>query len=643
MAREKPGAQADMLAKVITLSHGCAGKGFGPVLRYLLRVDARGPAPSRPTPESGDLHLAEEPYWSVEENVHAYADDVAQIFDHQAYRCRSLGRLRGNPVYHVAINWMEGEHPTVRQAERASEHVMQALGFGECQAVWSIHRDTDNDHVHLVINRVHPTKLTAISVPRGDYFVLDRCMRELEMELGFARAQGPYITVDTAEGPKIVRMSRAEREARGLLRNGQGPRISPRAERAERNLAAASFQRWVTGAPSAALHRGVTARGATWEQAHGLLAEFGCVIQPKGSGMVVTTTLSNGRVLAAKASLMGRWASKASLERVLGPYTEPTSGLPPGAALRRSYEQFVERRRSAEIQPHGAPADTDRLAHRAARAEVRRRLAERFDQEQAGVREKRRQEREALRQRHEDERRALSAAHHEQRRRVRALPRPSPRDWHLALALWAFAAARERETLQGRQAAERRALTETLPRGEVWRRWLDRQAEAGDQAAQAALRGIRYRERRKQREEAIAGQEISPQRSFTVGSLRAEVDAGRRIIIYRRVDGSEVFRDVGPRIVMQDRTDDSIEAALRVAAQKYGGRVRLTGSESFRERAARMATRLGIVVEDPELQATVREERRQGVDRQDKPPAAPTLSPPDPRRRRPDRSRGLER
>ena len=112
------------------------------------------------------------------------------------------------------------------------------------------------------------------------------------------------------------------------------------------------------------------------------------------------------------------------------------------------------------------------------------------------------------------------------------------------------------------------------------RLWLEKQAEAGDQAAQAALRGIRYRERRRQREDGIAGEKGSPQRPFTVGGLRAEVDEVRSIIIYRRVDGSEVFRDVGPRIVMRDKSNDSLEAALRVAAQKYGGRVRLTGSES---------------------------------------------------------------
>jgi len=629
-----------MLAKVITLAHGRAGNGFGPVLRYLLRVE-RKDSLSRPAPESGHLHLTQEPFWSAAEDARAYAQDVAAVFDDQARQCRGRGRFRGNPVYHLAINWMEGEHPTLQQADRASRHVMRALGFGECQAVYSIHRDTGNDHVHLVINRVHPSKLTAISVPRGDYFLLDRCMRELELELGCVRAQGPYVTVDTADGPKIVRMSRTERAARGLLQNPEGPRISPRAQRAEHNMAAESFQRWLTGAPSVALHRAITTRATTWQDVHRVLTGFCCVIQPKGSGMVVTTTLSNGRVLAAKASLLGRWASKASLERMLGPYTAPasTSGLP---GVRRSYEQFIERERVAENRPRQRD-DAERLVRRAERAEARWELAERFARDQAQLRTTRRLEREALRRRQEAERRALSAAYRAQRERLRALTRAPRQDAHLALALWAFAAAKEREALQRRQAVERRALTDNLPRGQVWRRWLERQAAVEDEAARAALRGIRYRERRKQRQEGIAGEEISAQRPFTVGSLRAEVDVRRHLVIYRRADGGEVFRDVGPQIVMRDRGDESLEAALRVAAQKYGQRVELTGSERFRERAARLATRLGIVVENAELQAIIREVQQRIAERWGKPHAAPTFAPKNPRGPRPIRSRGLER
>jgi hypothetical protein len=629
-----------MLAKVITLAHGRAGNGFGPVLRYVLRVE-RKDSLSRPTPESGHLHLTQELYWSAAEDAREYARDVAAVFDDQARQCRDRGRFSGNPVYHVAINWMEGEHPTLQQAERASRHVMRALGFGECQAVYSIHRDTGNDHVHLVINRVHPVKLTAVSVPWGDYFLLDRCMRELEIELGCARAQGPYVTVDTAAGPTIVRMSRTERAARSLLQNPESPRISPRAQRAEQNLAAESFQRWLTGAPGVALHRAITTRGTTWQDVHRVLAGFCCVIQPKGSGMVVTTTLSSGRVLAAKASLLGRWASKASLERALGPYTAPgsSSGLP---GVRRSYEQFIERERVAESRIHRPRDDGERFVRRAERAEARRELSERFARDQAQLRTRRRLEREALRRRQEAERRALSAAHRAQRGQLRALTRTPRQDAHLALALWAFAAAKEREALQRRQAAERRTFTDNLPRGEVWRRWLESQAAAGDEVAQAALRGIRYRERRKQQQEGIAGEEIVAQRPYAVGSLRAEVDVIRDLVIYRRADGSEVFRDVGPQIVMRDRDDESVEAALRVAAQKYGQRVELTGSERFRERAARLATRLGIVVENAELQAIVREEQQRIAERWGRPPIAPTPTPKISRRSRPDRSRGLE-
>ncbi|HMK85872.1 MAG TPA: LPD7 domain-containing protein, partial [Steroidobacteraceae bacterium] len=89
------------------------------------------------------------------------------------------------------------------------------------------------------------------------------------------------------------------------------------------------------------------------------------------------------------------------------------------------------------------------------------------------------------------------------------------------------------------------------------------------------------------------------------------------------------------RIVMSNKSQDVLEAALRVAAQKFGGRIEITGSEEFKERAARMATRLGIVVENADLQAVVVEERRRFVEW--------TRTPEDGRGIRPSRSPSLER
>ena len=633
-----------MLAKVITLSHSTRGNGFGPVLRYILRAGPRAAVPGQML-ESSHLHMKEEPLWAPDEDPVGYAGDLAALFDADLRRCRERGRFRGNPVYHVALNWQEGEHPTAAQVERSCQQVMKALGFGECQAVWSIHRETDNDHVHLVINRVHPVKFTAIGVPRRDFLILDRCMRELELELGFGRANGPYISIDTAQGPQIVRMSRKERAARGLLQDPAAPRLTVRAQRAEKNLGGASFQTWITGAPAERVRRAMEGRAASWQGVHEALAEFGCAIEPKGSGMVVTTTLFNGRVLAAKASIMGRWASKASLERALGPYRTPSDDHRSHTGRRmEAYEQSMLRERREDPGPRMESDDPERLARRAARADARRALAERFEQEQARGRAERTRQREALRRRQEQERRALVEKHRQQRREMHAAAKARGRDGRIEQSLWALRAAIEREALQRRQTTERRALTDRLPRSEVWRLWLERQAIAGDEAANSALRGIRYREQRKRpREDGIEGEEITDQRPLILGSLRIEVDAARLVVIYRRVDGIEAFRDTGPRIVMQDKSDESLEGALRVAAQKYGSRVQMTGSDTFQERAARMATRLGIAVHNPDLQAIVANERQRLNERWVEPRSPQPWRNAEDRRDARPRSRGMER
>jgi hypothetical protein len=150
-----------------------------------------------------------------------------------------------------------------------------------------------------------------------------------------------------------------------------------------------------------------------------------------------------------------------------------------------------------------------------------------------------------------------------------------------------------------------------LPKQEVWRKWLEREAAQGDEAAQAALRGIRYREQRNKGKQVdgIEGEELDPLRKLTLAGLEAQIDHLRQFVLYRDAQGRDKFTDTGPRIVMHDKGDDSLEAALRMAAKKYGGKVDITGSSAFRERAARQAVRLGIEVMDADLQAVVQDEQ----------------------------------
>ena len=649
-----------MLAKVIRATGAAHIGDAGDAVRYVARD--RPDQAGEPRPEM----------W-----VHGFDCPLDSRADRETaidiMRAQMAASGRQPKPYHVVLTWQSGEHPTRAQAERAAEHVMDRLGYAGCPAVAAMHRDTDNDHLHLVVCRVDESGRIH-AVPHHDYLILDRAMREIEIAQGWARSQGPWITLDTQEGPQIVRMSRRERRARGLLKDrGEQPGPGPETVQIETATGDLSYQTWVAGAPAEALHAAVDKPGATWRDAHEALAKYGVRIERKGSGLIVTTTVpgANGtpRVLGAKASQLGRWASKSALEQRLGEFTPPADPLPPpvsgqtyaeavaaqrvdlegespphseesertdgrktGVESGRQERQHQQRDHSGSGQQqfHGsheqhqrrsARDQEDRARRRAERQAERDALAARFTAGEAERREEAKKRREALRARHSAERKALTERLRGERQTARADLRAQGLNTRTADSLFAFKAASAREQLAKRQRDERQALGAELSRGMVWRRWVESHAAAGDEAAQAALRGILYRERRKRHEQGngIEGDAVDPLTALheklrrgpddlVLTTLSAERDRLGRHITYRRAaTGTTAFIDRGPRIDMVARDDPSLEAALRIAAQKYGGQVLLTGSAEFQERAARMATRLGIRVTNSDLQGVVRD------------------------------------
>jgi hypothetical protein len=531
------------------------------------------------------------------------------LMDAVAEQARRKGKFRGDPVYHLILSWQEGEQPTPRQAAECVQYTLKALGMEECQAVWTIHRDTDNDHVHVAVNKIHPEKIIVAGPPYHDYFVIDKAMRELELIHGFNRDNGPYITLDTDEGPRIVRMSRSERIKRGLLKKGdeKGPQTTQAARAAERSQGAPSFQEWAQEKPAEALRDALNQPGATWQDLHDSLSPFGMVIQTKGSGMVVSTTLESGRVLACPISKLDRNMTKMKLEQRLGPFSPSLSTHP---NTTDSYENFLRSVQSGKISDGPAPhndAGGTRDKSRADRQKAREELHARYRADQQRIKDTRRDLRRNLLARQKAERDSLRQDHKARKSRYIAEQIATGTPRQIALSLWAFQAAREKEALQKQHLKQRHALPRTL----VWRDWLERQAAdpINDEAAKAALRGIRYRERKKenQQKNGIEGEELDTLKPF-LSSLHHEIDRRRQLIHYRDEKGRNLFTDTGPRIEIHDRAESTVEAALRIAAQKYGA-VDITGSSAFREQAARAAARLGIEVRDADLQQVWRMER----------------------------------
>lgn len=170
-----------------------------------------------------------------------------------------LGRSK-DPMVHWVVSWPDGENPTDEQALKAARNLIDRLGFGEHQYVCAVHRDTDHVHVHLSINRVHPKSFHAHH-PRGDAFVADRTMREVELEQGWQHDRGRYVVSDIG-GEKVIH--EADRPAKETLK-------SDRAKRFEQETGEASFQDWVAqGEVAAAINA-----AHSWEEVHTALAALG--------------------------------------------------------------------------------------------------------------------------------------------------------------------------------------------------------------------------------------------------------------------------------------------------------------------------------------------------------------------------------
>src|SRR5260370_12155203 len=66
------------------------------------------------------------------------------------------------------------------------ERFCKALGYAEHQRVSVVHHDTDNVHIHVAINKIHPTTFT-LQNPGYDYKTRSKLCAILEHELGLAQ------------------------------------------------------------------------------------------------------------------------------------------------------------------------------------------------------------------------------------------------------------------------------------------------------------------------------------------------------------------------------------------------------------------------------------------------------------------------
>jgi len=313
----------------------------------------------------------------------------------------------------------------------------------------------------------------------------------------------------------------------------------------------------------------------SWQALHATMAANGLTMHARGNGLVVTAESGT----SIKASSIARDLSKKALEDRLGPFVA-ADGVRVQAVAKRAYEPrpMASRVNTAELFARYQDQQKNRSAARSAE------LAAAAVKRAAGVE-------------------AVKRAGRLRRATIKVTG-GSGMVRKLNYALASRATKQALDKITSAYARERERITQRNSR-KGWHDWLQEQAKAGNAEALAALRA---REGNRHKAGNAVAVKAAPQ-PVPVGAMKPDHITKRGTIIYSTPGAA--IRDDGERLhVSRGAEIEGITAALRIARDRYGEELSITGTAEFKERVAQAAAKAALPIrfEDPEL-----ERRRQAL------------------------------
>jgi Relaxase/Mobilisation nuclease domain/Large polyvalent protein-associated domain 7 len=527
-----------LIAKRIMAPKG--GAGFGRLGAYVLNARAEVDPASWTRLNAYILdsdHAGEKVAWARVTNCRAEDPGwaVKEILSTQARNTRS----RSGKNYHLVVSFPEGEKPSRPQMEDIEDRLCAAIGFETHERVSAVHQNTDNWHLHVAINKVHPTTFRNV-MPVRDHYRLQEACADLEIRHGLTRESH---TVDPRQGA-----DRRQRKARGAAADF------------EAQHGGQSFGTWIREQAAAAL---LAARdsGKGWPELHRVAASYDLEIKPRGAGLVIGHR-GDAR-LHVKASDVDRGLSIQALADAAGPFKAPAQNGP------------AEPAHTGYTRPSSTGP-----------------LYEVFQRERAISLAARDAATKALRERHAGYDRQLRDYYRERLRQERltdlrgSLRRESFR--HIA-----DQRNRDHAERKAREADERRQVRAQHPIPN-WQGFLEAEAGRGNEAALRALR-VRQQQRKRVESALLEAADAGEARHVVYQHLRPAVRRDGRVI-YRVADGGLVS-DEARQVRVNQVTAGAAFLALTLAVDRFGTRpLNVEGTEEFRRQVAELAGIKGLGV-----------------------------------------------
>ena len=451
-------------------------------------------------------------------------------------------RAKSDKTCHLVLSFPEGERLSLSDLNAIEERFCNGLGFTGHQRFSVVHDDTNNLHIHVAINKIHPQNLT-IHNPYYDFIKVAKLCEQIEQEYGLTTVNHETV-------------------------KDQASRV---AHEIETRTGVESLLGWIK---REALTE--TKHANNWQELHQVLARHGLAIKERGNGFVLVT--NNG--VAVKASSVDRSLSKGNLTQRLGAFI-------PGEHSAQSSQQNTKHYQPRPLQNR---MDTSKLYAR-------------YQQEQADSARQRINHWVMLRQSRDQ---LIDRAKREAKLKRNIIK--SIKVGRLAKkALYATAHQQFKTTVEVIKNDYQKAYQSSKTRHSRmgWLDWLAFEAKLGNAEALAVLRS--------RRSDQFKGNQVSakprndkPNGYFKDGFIKdSSIESITKIGTVTYKAGSTTIRDDGNRlIVLPDTSREALVNILQVAMKKYGSRLAINGTESFRLEIAQAAAQnqMRITFDDKRLE-----------------------------------------
>ena len=461
-----------------------------------------------------------------------------------------------DPVFHAILSWREMEIPTNAQVDEAVKIALSELDLQDCQALWTVHNDTENRHVHIIVNRIHPQTYRAVQPANNwTHKAIQRASRRIEIVQGWEIEQNGVYRV-TTDGELVQKEKNST------------PKLSKSALDMEAHTASKSAQR--IGQEIAAP---IIRSAKSWKELHEELAKEGITFEKKGSGAIL---IIGGTVI--KASMAGRDISLSKLIGRLGAFEQRDSSVCVAERKPEPIEKVIKSK---------VKSDWERFSE----------TRETYFKEKSDVQN-------ALSEQHKKERTELLARQKEERN-------------SLFIGSWKGKGAllnRQRSVMAARQQGEKLDLRDRQKRekDEFKKRLPRRFPNFKTWLHEKETKPESYLSFRYPKQGTMCGAETPEEKR--IADLRAftPVITNKGGVAYKKQDKNEAaFIDYGKKIILSEKPDETaIFAAMQLACQKWGG-VQLHGSDEYKRMCVDIAILHNLKIANPELAKEVEEKRAQ--------------------------------